>query len=301
MRSHPTAQATARRALRALRALLIGLAACSAGAPEARAQISFVDLFRSASFTQTGNGNTLSSNGDFFAARLFSLNANDFSAVSLAYPGPGSPVALSMGSPTEFDFSSPLFANQAALDAAFPKGTYTFTASKGGPGTSTTASYTADDYPQSLPFLTGTDFSALQGMNPAAAFTFHFSPFVTGSNASASFLFLTVTDLTTNTLVVDDSFLSPATTSATVAANTFKAGDLYSYELIFSNRDIAGTTPPGASFPPQLGFDFRTTGAFVPVAVVPEPASLALLATAVAPGLLALRRGRLGRSAGRAE
>lgn len=293
MRSHMTRRGVGHPALRAL---LLGLAAWAVGAPEARAQISYVETYKTAQYAQTGNGNSLSLSGYYSAANLYSVNPNAYTSASLTYPGPGSPLSLSAVSPTEFSYTSPFFASKAAIDAAFPMGTYTFSASNGGPATTTALSYTSDDYAQTLPWLTGTDYTALQGMNPNAAFTFHFSPFTTGTQAAASYIFLTVTDLTTNTLVVNDSFLSPSTTSQTVAANTFKAGDQYQYQLIFSNRDFGTVVPPGATFPPELGFDFRTTGTFTPAAV-PEPASLALLAQALAvPALIAVvRRARRGR------
>src|ERR1041384_3692820 len=72
------------------------------GASSARADISFVNMFRSASLTQTGNGNSLTANGYFFSSTLFSSGANDFNSVQMTYPGPGSPVNLGQTSPTTY-------------------------------------------------------------------------------------------------------------------------------------------------------------------------------------------------------
>jgi PEP-CTERM motif len=136
--------------------------------------------------------------------------------------------------------------------------------------------YAADDYALSAPFLTGTDFTSLQGMDASKSFTFHFSPDVTGSNATASFIFFTIFDFTKNASVFNAGFLNPSTTSVTLAANTLTGGDLFGYELDFSNRDLVPS--PGAVFQAQLGFDLRTDGTFrAAPAAVPEPSTLALL------------------------
>jgi hypothetical protein len=242
----------------------------------ARADISFVDLFRNDAFVQTSNGNTSgyapTPSGSFFSADLFSVGANDYNTVSMTFPGPSSPLNIPKVDPLTFHFQTASLANQAAMDAAFPMGTYSFTASNGGTTATATASYTADDYARSLPFLTGTNFSDLQGMNSTRPFTFQFSPFVTGPLASSSFIFLTIFDFTTGTFVFNAGFLPPTTTSVVLAANTLAPNHRFGYELDFSNRDLV--TGIGARFAPQLGFDVRTTGTFQSV---PEPSSLCLV------------------------
>src|SRR5947209_7649122 len=143
-------------ALRVLVPGLIGLVACvSLGAP-ARADISFVDAFRSNAYQQVGDGNTLNSLGSFFSSQLFSTVANEFDSVQLTYPGAGSPVGLSPSDPTTYLYQLALFPNQAAMDAAFPTGTYTFDATNPSGTQTATLEYRADAYPQSLPYLTGT-------------------------------------------------------------------------------------------------------------------------------------------------
>src|SRR5258706_12655322 len=138
-------------------------------APVNAASISFVDQFKNISNTQTGNGNSLTSNSAFYSADLFSTVANAYTSANLVYPGPGSPGTLAPSSPTDYRFQTPSLASKAAMDAAFPFGTYTF---HGVSGVTDTASYsyTADDYAQSNPYLTGSDYSSLQGMNPSQAF-----------------------------------------------------------------------------------------------------------------------------------
>lgn len=273
------------------RALILAVSALLVcGASTAQASILLLDSFMNGSYEQTGNGNTLALNGYFYSADLNAATANSYTSASMSYPGPGSPVNLPQSTTTDYHYQTSFFPSQAAMDTAFPMGTYTFT---GVGGTTDTASYqyTADDYPQSTPFLTGTEYSSLQGMNPSLPFTFNFSPYVTGSTASVSYIFFTIFDVTTSTFVVNDGFLSPTTTSETVAANTLTAGNQYEYEIDFSNRDFVPS--PGATNPAQLGFDLRTDGLFTTGSSVPEPSTVSLVGLGVAAALtFKFRRGR---------
>ena len=250
-----------------------------------RADILFLDSFRNVGFLQTGNGNTLSSNGAFFSSDLNTSIANSYASVSMSYPGPGSPVSLPQITPNDYHYQTASFATKSAMDAAFPTGTYLFQAS--GPSASASFQYTADDYGLSNPYLTGTDYTSLQGMNPAQAFTLHISPFTTGSNASVSFIFLTIFDYTKGMFVFSDGFLAPTTTTVALPANTLAYGDNFSYEIDFSNRDLVAS--PGATNQAQLGFELRTDGNFSTAATpAPEPSTIALCGLALL--TVALRR-----------
>jgi hypothetical protein len=265
--------------------------------PAARASdISFVDTFGNVAYEQTGNGNTLTLNGAFFSADLNSTFGGAYTSASFTYPGTGSPQSLTEASPssTDYHFQTPSFATLADMEAAYPFGTYTFT---GNNGDSAYLSYTADDYPQSNPYLTGTDYTSLQGMDSSQGFTFDFSPFTTGSTATDSFIFFTIFDETTGTTVFNDGFLPATTPSVFLPGGTLTPGDLYDYELDYSNRDIlncADGVNCGAVFPPQLGFDARTDGLFTTASAsaVPEPRSYAVLLAAAFAGILILRRRR---------
>jgi hypothetical protein len=272
-------------------AVLAGMLILSAPAAHA-GNISFVNIFGNIGFEQTGDGNTLSLNGTFFSADLNATSPDVYTSASVSYPGPDSPQALTQGLPADGDyhFQTVTLPNLAAMEAAYPFGTYTFQGVNG-PNTDTaTLEYTADDYPQSNPYLTGTDYSSLQGMDPSQAFTFHFSPYVTGSIDTAAYIFFSVYDETAGKSVFNQGFLPATTTSVLLPANTLAPGHQYDYELDYSNRDIL-PDQGDADFGPQLGFDTRTDGLFTTAAAsAPEPGGAAMLAIAGLAGLLILKR-----------
>ena len=175
--------------------------------------------------------------------------------------------------------------SRAAMNVDFPTGTYTYSATNG--TTTDTTSYTrpADAFSSTLPYLTGTDYTDLQGMNPSAPFAVHFSVNTPAASASQAFSFFTIRDTSSSQLVYNAAFLPSTTTGVTVPANTLTTGTQYEYELIFSDRVL--TDSPGAEFQAQLGFDERTTGFFTPGAA-PEPSCMGLIAGGAM--LLARRR-----------
>jgi hypothetical protein len=261
------------------------------GGPQyVRADVQFLDIFKNQAFEQTGNGNTVSSNGYFFSADLNTSIPNSYNSAVFKPPG-SAPINLSQLSTTDYHYQTTLFPTLAAMNTAFPTGTYTFTGSTMSTSDMASFDYTTDDYPKATPYLTGTDFTNLQGMNSTQAFTFHFNPDVPGTTASASYIFFTIYDETTSSYVVNDGFLDPSTTSVTVAANTLTAGDTYDYEIDYSNRDFVPS--PGATLDAQLAFDVRTDGVFTTaVSTAPEPATVGLLSFSLLAGL-ALGRKRI--------
>lgn len=275
--------------------------AIMATASPVRAGIVFVDQFRNDDYTQTGDGNSLTYNGAFFGARLTSDNPNEYDSVQLSYSGPDSPVALSVNPsvPNLYEYVSVLFPNRAALDAAFPVGTYTFTAGNVSGTDTAVYAYTNDAYALTLPYLTGTNYSDLQGFNAGTAFHFQFSPFAPHSATTDAYQFFTIYDTATGNVVFSEDFLPPSTTSVTMAANTLEAGHSYTYELVFSDRVTVPTT--GSFFDGQLGFDVHTSGSFTTAAAVPEPSTL--LMTNIGGSLLGcvwLRRSQTPAAAGTA-
>lgn len=260
--------------------------------PAAAAEIDFVDMFRTEFATQTGDGSTLSTNGFRFDTHLFSSGADPFTGVQLfvglaSHNLTGGPI---------FTLSSSLFATQTAMDTAFPFGLYEYEATNA-LSQSTNFNYTADLYPAAQPFLTGTDFSDLQGMNPAASFTFHLSAFDEALGATGGqLIFFTIFDPATNTVVFEEDFLrTTTTTQIVVPGGTLLPDQLYGYELIYSNRVISSDDPGDAMFPALLAFERRTGGRFETGAVpVPGPASWTLMTTGACLAVLVYRRRQRG-------
>jgi hypothetical protein len=262
-----------------MRILVTGL--CATAWASARADISYVDMFRNNSNLQTADGAAgVTSSGSFVNLELTSVNPGDYSAVTANVPTvPGTDVALTSINSTFFQYTQGGFPNQAAMDAAFPMGTYTFSATPtggGGPDVAT-LDYRADDYAQSTPFLAGTSYSALQNYNPSTTLHLQFSPDNAGSTASNSFIFFSIYDAGTGNIVFTQGFLPPSTTGVDIPAGTLLPTHAYNFELDFSNRD--NTTGTGGAFAPFVGFDLRTDGSFTTRAV-PEPISIVLLAQA---------------------
>jgi hypothetical protein len=257
-----------------------------------QAQIDHVDLFRDADHTQTGDGNTLSLSGYYLAARLYYTNSGDFTTGTVD-PGNGmGPLALT-NMPTQnlLIYQTAYFANQAALDAAYPLGdTYMFTAQGGTQGaqTATETDTSTSFYPiNGAPYLTGNEYDELQGVNAASAITLQVSPYTIESVAH-QYRFFSIYDDTANTFVYDASFLAPGVTTIFLAANTLTAGHDYTYELIDSNRQV-DQTGVGGVFLPVLGNEYKTFGNFY-ASSVPEPAVNALLTGLCLSGLGLWRR-----------
>jgi hypothetical protein len=255
----------------------------------ARADITAFSVFKTGFQTQTGP-NTLTPNGFAYDARVFFANAGEFTTGSLNYPGPESPIGLSL-SGTTLDSGNQNFSTKAAMDGAFPFGTYTADVSGGTLGSkSVSLSYTADAYPTTAAFTAST-FTALQGLDSTKDNTLNLVPLVPSGLATGSFIFLNIIDSSTNNTVFTESFLPSSTTSILLAANTLSAGKSYKFDLDYSDRiDLVSN---GVLL--DQGFDSRTGGSFVTASAVPEPGSLVLLgiggAWALVSGLARRRRG----------
>ncbi len=156
----------------ALKKLLLGSAAIVSGlvalSGQASAQLLQAGTFKNLTNAQTGP-TTVSPTGAFFNALADFTNPGDYSSASLTVNG-GTPQDLPLTNPTEFGIG-PSFPDQAAMDAAYPFGTYVIALTAGAqPAISETLNYTADAYTSDTPQLDAASFNALQGLSdrPAA-------------------------------------------------------------------------------------------------------------------------------------
>jgi hypothetical protein len=245
-------------------------------------------LYDNASYVQTSNSAPTTPFGFFFSMGADFQTAGDYSAASATYPGPGSPRVLPASGPTGFNFNSPYYASLSSLHNDYPFGNYSITTTGIAGSATALLHYTADYFAATVAQLT--NYSSLNGLNPATGFTVHFNSFTPNPSVSQGFTFFTVYDAITGQIVYGAEFLDPSTTSATIPANTLQANRSYNFELDFSDR-LNGFDSTNASFTTE-GFDVRTDGSFMtgaPVRTIPEPASILLLGSGLI-GLIAIRR-----------
>ena len=267
------------------RAALPALGLLLLTAPGARAQVTGVPLFETIYTQQTGP-TTVAGTGFRFDARIFEATAADVATATLTYPGPGSPGTYSLvagSNPPFLDFDSGSLATQAALDAAFPLGTYTTSGSGGlaGPGTVTTH-FTQTAFASSTPTFSANTFNGFQSLNAAQAFTASFNPYVVGPVANASFEFFNIYNATTGANVLGYEFQPATTTAFGVPANALMPGTAYYVQLDFSNR--IDSTNAGGIYN-GMGFDRVTSLNFTTAPAVPEASTTVSLGLLLALGM----------------
>ena len=269
----------------------IGLAVAGlvAGVGAARAQLTQADVGVNPTFEQT-DPTTVTSTGGFFSGRAFFTNTTDFDAGTLTYGGPGSPAALTPGSPPPsltLGGSNPSF---VGLQSDFPNGDYTFDLTGGTMGpTEFVINYAGNAY-SNTPELTAASFSALQGLNAAAPITLDFNPMDVSPNATpgANAIFFSVVDSSNST--VFNETLSTTDTSVTIPGGVLSAGQSYSFDLLFDDRIVDSS----GEFLKTQFYDTHTDGSFSTAAeAVPEPSTWAMMLMGfVGLGFAASLRGR---------
>ena len=269
----------------------IGLAVAGlvAGVGAAHAQLTQADVGVNPTFEQT-DPTTVTSTGGFFSGRAFFTNTTDFDAGTLTYGGPGSPAALTPGSPPPsltLGGSNPSF---VGLQSDFPNGDYTFDLTGGTMGpTEFVINYAGNAY-SNTPELTAASFSALQGLNAAAPITLDFNPMDVSPNATpgANAIFFSVVDSSNST--VFNETLSTTDTSVTIPGGVLSAGQSYSFDLLFDDRIVDSS----GEFLKTQFYDTHTDGSFSTAAeAVPEPSTWAMMLMGfVGLGFAASLRGR---------
>lgn len=209
-------------------------------------------IFDNTVFDQTSDTAPLVPWFYFFSIGATFLTAGDYVAATASYPGPGSPQTLALIAPTEFDFSSSAFTSFSTLQAAYPFGTYTVTGAGNQISSTNSVSYQANYFTSTVPAVT--NYSSLNGFNPANDFTVHYNSFTPNPQVTTGFTFLTIWNANTHQVIFQDSFQSPSSTTALIPADTLSPNTNYTFELDFSDRLIVGAS--------TQGFDMRTDGSF---------------------------------------
>ena len=245
-------------------AIVAGLLAVSGPAD---AQLLQAGTFKNLANAQTGP-TTVSPTGAFFNALADFGNPGDYSSASLTVNG-GAPQDLPLTSPTEFGIA-PGFPDQAAMDAAYPFGTYVIALTAGAqPALSETLNYTADAYTSDIPQLAAASFNALQGLSTGlSSLTLNFNPFTPSGLANNSFTFFSIANSSQGC-----GFLSPSATSCAIDPQALSPNTTYSWELDFSDRietDVNGVLT-------FTDFDVRTDGSFTTATATPEPSTWAMM------------------------
>jgi hypothetical protein len=133
------------------------------------------------------------------------------------------------------------YASQAALDSAYPNGSYQMVIGAVHDGIKTlTLTLNGNSYPGSAPYLSNpfdTNFSSIVVTNPAAAFTLTWAPFAGGT--SSDFIQVTLGDSLGNPLLQTPApgqpgALNGAATSLEIPANTLPSGAQVFATLVFA-------------------------------------------------------------------
>jgi hypothetical protein len=244
-------------------AVVVGI---SAMIPVARADLVEFDIDKNLVYTQTNAAGSLTFNSAFFASRL-DQTTNAYNTAQLSSPNfPAQPYTLNAAG-TEFALSQS-FATQAAMDAAYPFGTYTAHAQNTVTmaTNSDTISYTQDAYPSTQGVVTPATFTGLQGMNANAPFTINYNGFTPApaTTPGQSFEFIDIFN-SMGTEVFSDDFLPNTQTSVTLPAGTLMPGMAYTLSVDYSDR-IQGTSTTGTN----ILYDYDTAVQFT-TAAVPAP------------------------------
>ncbi len=264
----------------------------------ARADVTFYDVFLNNEYLQISNAQPSTAAGFFATATLSYSTAGDVANAQVATGGTPSPDTLTSTPGNNFNYEAS-FATLAGMNTAFPLGNpYTFQISGGTLGTQSALLNTpATALDSAIPFLTGSSYSNLQGLNPTSADTIGINGFsfkLVG--ATDSVVFLTVTRQSDNAVVFQQSFLAASTTSVLLAANTLAANTAYNVDLDYSSRVSTADAGFGTGTS-ILAFEQRTEVSFT-TGSVPEPSSLALTLMGAAMGLAVMvQRRRSKRSA----
>ncbi len=165
----------------------------------------------------------------------------------------------------ELDQTNVEFGSKEGLDASFPSSmSYTIHIQDGALGTrDQVVTFGADDYPD-VPYLIGTSFSDLNGMDPTQPITIHWAL----PSPNVTHVFFEIFNTGTDTKPFE-AVLDPATNSVTIPADVLESGEIYEMDinLVASPISFADDCPGfGLGSTNITGFVSSTSVFFTPVA-----------------------------------
>jgi hypothetical protein len=276
--------------------ILAGLAlvAFSAQAAPANAGVLSVVISGAQGFQQTGPTTVVPSNGGTnatFTADAVALPIGLFNGGSLAFPGSGSPQALTSSGNVSFFYQSPQ-ETPAALISDYPSGQYSLTLTNSGTSASQTfnINYINDlSFGGAVPAATPATFARLTHLNFAKPLVFGYNGFSPDVLASFSEVELAVFDLHGGS--PPQFFTAPSTAAGHIVAptGTFRFGAQYELLLDYV-QGFVGQDPNGVNI---SSVDVLVTPFLVsPTFAVPEPGAWAMMLIGLGAVGAAVRRAR---------
>jgi hypothetical protein len=278
---------------RRTRTLLLAALACASGATAQTVTLSDYFFFKGALYSQTSTADPVPFATDPY---YFNVGINGTNASTInpdpTFSGPASGTLTSV-SGTRWDYKQG-FATKAALDAAFPNGTYTLvingiTPPAGVDLTFGSAPTHPDGYPTNIPKITNTDLTWSGGnllINPAVTTTLTFTP----GHDFTEFLGYTPPPNNPNFRQVLAFFASTGPDPAwKIERSSFAGGEGFDHFDL-----VSGFLTPGVTYRTVLTYDIYSTYDNTSIAgaegvamfsnqlqfyitAVPEPSTIALL------------------------
>lgn len=203
------------------------------------ADVNTYALIKNRSYDQTNATTTVLIPGLAFQF-IAVVDASTLNVSSATVQTPLGPIVPLTNTPGIGPFSHTLaFSNQAAMDALYPNGSYTFTMNAVNDGTRTPAiPITGNLYP-AAPLVT--NYAAAQLIRPASNFTVQWNPFTSGTANDNIVLNVRLQgggSVFTTPLFGQPGALDGTATSVVIPANTLVTGGVYNATLTFAK--VAG-------------------------------------------------------------